>query len=235
MIQLGLLGGSGRMGQWVQKLIETEFSQKITLLAAPGRSHALDSLLRCDVVIDFSLPQALTPFIETVLAQPKNQALPAFAIGSTGWTLDGRTQLERLAARTPVLLASNFSTGAAALVHALKQASPWLQQHGYVPVITERHHVHKKDAPSGTAISLQRAVSPAGPGNVQTLSVRAGEIVGDHEVNFIGANDELVFAHYAQNRSIFARGALEAALWLVAKKSNPNRTKKLYGTENLFD
>jgi 4-hydroxy-tetrahydrodipicolinate reductase len=233
MIRAGLLGATGRMGQWVQKLAQEEFKDRLQITVAPGRKDDLSRLLQCDVVIDFALPEVMMALAKQAIAKPASEPLPAFAVGSTGWNLDGRRELEALATRTPVMIASNFSTGVAALLKILRQASPLLISHGYTPVITERHHVHKKDAPSGTAVSLQRAVSPAGPGNVQTVSIRAGEIIGDHEVSFLSPADELVFAHYAQDRSIFARGALQAAVWLAGKRGS--NLGKPYSIENLFD
>lgn len=233
MIRAGLLGATGRMGQWAARLAESEFAEQLTITAKPGRKENLQALLACDVVIDFSLPEAMLTLAQQALATPTATPLPAFAIASTGWSLDGRRELEALAARTPVMIASNFSTGVAVLIRALRQASPALMEQGYVPIITERHHVHKKDSPSGTALSLQRAVAPAGPGNVQTLSIRAGEIIGDHEVSFLSAGDEVVFAHYAQDRSIFARGALKAAIWLAAKRGS--NLGKPYSIDQMFD
>jgi 4-hydroxy-tetrahydrodipicolinate reductase len=116
-------------------------------------------------------------------------------------------------------MSSNFSTGVQALLAVLRAHAPLLEKLGYAPVIVETHHRHKKDAPSGTALSLQRAISPAGPGNLQTHAVRAGEVVGDHEVIFYGPGDHLTFGHFAQDRSVFARGAIEAALWLASRSA----------------
>ena len=87
-----------------------------------------------------------------------------------------------------------------------------LEALGYTPVITETHHRHKRDAPSGTAISLQQCLQPFG--DIQTHSVRAGEVPGTHEVRFFGDHDELSIRHEARDRGVFASGAIEAALWL---------------------
>lgn len=229
MIRVGLLGGSGKMGEWVRKLLQTEFADRCALASAPGQGQPLQPLLDCDAVIDFSLPAAMSALTE--LALQRSGKLPVFVVGSTGWTADERARLEALARRTPVLQASNFSTGVLALTWLLKQAAPVLERLGYTPAIVETHHRHKKDAPSGTALSLQRAIAPAGPGNVQTLSVRAGEVIGDHEVSFYGPGDRIVLSHYAQDRSIFARGALDVALWLAR---NPPATGRIIGIENYF-
>lgn len=233
-VKLGLLGASGRSGREVMRLIEGEFAGRAECVAAPKRGESLAPLLEADAVIDFSSPDAVVAFAAE--CGSSNRPLPALVIASTGWKLDQRSPLEALAARTPILMASNFSTGVLALLHVLRQASPMLEKLGYVPTIVETHHRHKKDAPSGTALSLQRAIAPAGPGNVQTHAVRAGETVGDHEVTFHGPGDQLTFGHFAQDRSIFARGAIEAAIWLAARRAQAKGTGpgKILGVEQFF-
>jgi 4-hydroxy-tetrahydrodipicolinate reductase len=118
-----------------------------------------------------------------------------------------------------------------ALTEILRSAAPLLDRLGYQPVIVDTHHKHKKDSPSGTALSLQRAIAPAGPGNVQTHSIRQGEVIGDHEVTFYGAADHLTFGHFAQDRSIFARGAIQCALWLSSQRGSMTG---FIGIENYF-
>lgn len=229
-MQIGLLGRSGRMGQWVCKLLETEYAEKAKLANAPASGESLEPLLSTDVVIDFSAPAAMLSLAEVALKRAGQ--LPAFVVGSTGWTPEERHRLEELAQRTPVLAASNFSTGVLALAELLKQAAPLMEKLGYTPVIVESHHRHKKDAPSGTALSLQRALSPSGPGNVQTHSIRAGEVIGDHEVTFHGPGDHITVGHFAQDRSIFARGAIDVALWLTKRRGKTSAG--LIGIEQYF-
>lgn len=110
--------------------------------------------------------------------------------------------------------ATNFSAGVAAMARLLRTAAPLLASLGYTPVVTETHHRHKKDAPSGTALTLTDALRPTYPESVQTHSVRAGEIVGRHDVTFFGSHDTLAIEHDALDRGVFARGAIDAALWL---------------------
>lgn len=230
MIRLGLLGSGGRMGDWVTRLVASEFSNSASIAATARKGDALAPLLATDAVIDFSAPAAMLALAEE--AARTQGPLPAFVVGSTGWKLDERRALEALAARTPVLMASNFSTGVLAVQEILKQAAPILDKLGYKPVIVETHHKHKKDSPSGTALSLQRAISPAGPGNVQTLSIRAGEIIGDHAVTFYGPGDTIRIEHHAMDRSIFARGAIQVALWLAGKRGQASGS--LIGIETYF-
>jgi 4-hydroxy-tetrahydrodipicolinate reductase len=212
---IGLLG-RGRMGKVVEELLKNEYTNQVQLTSIIGKGSDMQSLATSSVVIDFALPDATLSFLSTFKSKPNP---PALVVASTGWKLDQRKELEAYAALSPVIISANFSLGVLALMDILKKASPMLERLGYTPIISETHHHHKKDAPSGTALSLQRVIAPAGPGNVQTHSVRAGEIIGDHEVTFYGSADHLTFGHFAQDRSIFARGAIEAALWLAEKRA----------------
>jgi 4-hydroxy-tetrahydrodipicolinate reductase len=129
-------------------------------------------------------------------------------------------------------LAPNTSLGVFALTTALRALDRLLPP-SMEAAIFEVHHAAKKDAPSGTALSIQRVISPAGPGNVQTQSIRAGEIIGDHEITFYGPGDHLTIGHFAQDRSIFARGAIDAALWLAGKRGSGS-ISGLIGMEAFF-
>ncbi|MEO5970013.1 MAG: dihydrodipicolinate reductase C-terminal domain-containing protein [Bdellovibrionia bacterium] len=235
MIKIGLLGARGRMGQSISRLLATEFATVATLSAAVNRGDSLDPLLQTDVVIDFSSPASFLTLAEKILSNAKGVPphLPAFVVGSTGWNAADEKTLIELGSRAPVLIASNFSTGVSALARILQQASPLLEKLGYTPVIVETHHEHKVDAPSGTAISLQKAIRPSKPGTIQTHSIRAGEVIGDHEVTFYGKNDQITISHFAQNRSIFAHGAIQAALWLAQNRSMRS-PQGLLSMENYF-
>lgn len=217
MTQVGLLGANGRMGKWVSKLIQTEFAAQAQLTAHPLRGEPLNTLLQCQVVIDFALPVAMEALAQLALQQPKDAVLPVFVVGSTGWK--DLNSLQLLAKRTPVLVSTNFSTGVQALLHILNQNSALLKSLGYSPVLIERHHIHKKDAPSGTAKSIQVAIDPTAPDSVQTHAIRSGEVIGDHEITFHGTADKIVLGHFAQDRSIFARGAIEVGLWLAKNRN----------------
>lgn len=235
MIRIGLLGADGRMGQWVKQIVTRDFTKQATIWVSISRGDPLDALLGTDVVIDFSAPEAMIELARRAMTLSPIQAVPAFVIGSTGWKLDAKREIEQLAEKTPIIMASNFSTGVLALQSILKTAAPILEKLGYTPVITEVHHKHKKDAPSGTAISLQRIIAPAGPGNIQTHSVRAGEIIGDHEITFYGPGDHLTLGHFAQDRSIFARGAVDAAIWLAQQRtSDPQAIRGMISMETYF-
>jgi len=235
MTKIGLLGANGRMGQSVSRLLATEFATVATLSATVNRGDSLDPLFQTDVVIDFSSPASFLVLAEKILSDGNEvpPQLPAFVVGSTGWNTESEKILVRLGARAPVLIASNFSTGVSALARILQEASPLLEKLGYTPVLVETHHEHKLDAPSGTALSLQKAIRPSKPSSIQTHSIRAGEIIGDHEITFYGRNDQITIRHSAQDRSIFAHGAIQAALWL-AQNRNIRAPQGLLSLENYF-
>lgn len=212
---VGVLGFEGRMGQRVVALLGDEFKTKADLKALVGPTHSTELLMGVETVIDFSSPDAVVNLASKIIAAKKG---PALVVASTGWQSDQRTTLERAAQFVPVMISSNFSMGVLAVMEILKTAAPLLESMGYTPVITEAHHRHKKDAPSGTAISLQRIISPENPSGVQTHSTRAGEVIGDHQVSFYGPSDVIRLEHSAQNRDIFARGAIQAALWLARRR-----------------
>lgn len=242
MIEIGILGSSGRMGKLLCQLISEDDSKQARLGPTVSEGNPLHPLLASDVVIDFSQPKALVELANLALQSSSNGKddaqgkLPAFVIGTTGWDLDARRKIEALAEKTPVLLSSNFSMGVQALLHVLKSHSKMLLDLGYTPVIVETHHRHKKDSPSGTALSLQRAISNSSPGNVQTHSVRAGEVIGQHEITFHGASDHLVLSHTADDRSIFAKGAIEVALWIEKYRREPRPDKKnILSMETFFN
>lgn len=173
-----------------------------------------------DVAIDFSLPAALGAIVG--LCADRGSAL---VCGTTGLDATQMAQLEKLATRIPVLWASNFSLGVAVLEDLLRRASAALP--AWPLKIVETHHVHKKDAPSGTALTLARAVAGPAGRMPEIESIRAGEVVGDHLAIFTGPAETLELAHRAQDRSIFVSGALEASRLLHGRPAGLYRLGEL--------
>jgi 4-hydroxy-tetrahydrodipicolinate reductase len=186
------------------------------LAAGCGRGDDPARLCDTDVIIDFSVPEGTLALLEAV---PNDG--PPLVCGVTGWRETQMSRLREHAGRTCILHAPNFSTGVLALRHLLRTAAPLLARLGYTPVVCETHHRHKRDAPSGTALALCRDIAPDDPASVQTHAVRAGEVIGDHQVTFYGPGDRIQLAHQAQDRTIFARGAIEAACWLADRPRTP--------------
>lgn len=218
-IRVGVLGPNGRMGEQVLKLISTEFQKKMTLSASVARKDDPKDLLNSDGVVDFSLPEGLQAYLTAALSKKNSKTnLPILITGTTGLTPKIQSQLKEYSQLAPVLHATNFSLGVMSLNYLLKQAAPLFKALGFEAVVTETHHKHKKDAPSGTAKTLLKIVEDGGYKNIQHHSIRAGEVIGDHAVEFYGNADQVRLSHHAQDRSIFAAGALECLAWLYQKR-----------------
>lgn len=169
-----------------------------------------------DVAIDFSLPEGFEPLLAECLARGCG-----LVSGTTGL---GERQHSALAAAgrgIPVLWAANFSLGVVVLEDLVRRAAAALQ--GWQVQITDIHHIHKKDAPSGTALTLARAAREGGADNPLIESLREGEVVGLHRLRFTGPGEVLELAHEAGDRDIFARGALEAARLLAGRPAGKHR------------
>jgi 4-hydroxy-tetrahydrodipicolinate reductase len=222
------------MGRALAHLIEGEFASSCELAAAlhsQSSTPEWHSALSSDVWIDFSLARSAPAVLAAIrTATAKGAGAPAWVVGTTGHSAVERAALDEAANLTRVMQASNFSFGVLALRKALEFISPLLADSGFRPLLVETHHVHKKDAPSGTAITL--AAATRGMSDERIHSIRAGEVIGDHRVEFHGHGERITFEHHAQSREIFARGALQAALWLA---STHRRDPKASGWITLDD
>lgn len=216
-IDIGVHGATGRMGLAVTDLLARDYSADSRLVAAIGSGRPLDLLADANVIIDFSLPDGTNALLDWLRSLPGKP--PILVSGTTGLGKSALAAMEALAASTRVMQANNFSAGVAALSCILEFAAPLLSQLNYTPVMTEAHHIHKKDAPSGTAKTLGEVLESAFPAGVDTHSIRAGEVIGKHEITFYGASDEISIGHDARDRKLFARGAIEAAIWLCRQPS----------------
>jgi 4-hydroxy-tetrahydrodipicolinate reductase len=180
--------------------------------AAALTANNLDDI---DAVIDFTAPHCILANIEACAKTGKNMV-----VGTTGWYSDV-DRVRKLIAQheTGFLYAANFSLGVNLFLEVARAAATALR-HDYSGQIFERHHVHKKDAPSGTAIAMQRIMREAsGRGeNLEITSFREGEVVGLHEVVLESPTDRIYLCHDAKSRRGFAEGAVRGAEWLAGKK-----------------
>jgi len=174
-----------------------------------------------DVVVDFSLPEAF----DGLLAHCVAHGVPLVS-GTTGLSSSQTGALEAAAARIPVLWSSNFSLGVAVLADLVERASRALP--GWDCDIVEQHHTRKLDAPSGTALTLGEAAGRGGA-EARFASIRAGDIVGEHTVQFATLGERIELVHRATNRDIFARGALHAAAWLARQAPGRYRIADMLG------
>jgi len=208
------IAGAGRMGQAIAAGLEKQDDMELAGLW--GRGDDLASLLEAaDVVIDFSLPDGT----EQVLVEVARLGKP-LVCGVSGLSDTQMAALDHAAASVPVVYDRNMSLGVAVLEHSVREAARSLGT-DFAVEIKEVHHVHKKDAPSGTALKLGEAVAEArgesGTGSVKFQSERRGEVPGDHEVVMRSPTETLTFGHSVTTRQVFADGAIRAARWVVGK------------------
>ncbi len=178
-----------------------------------------DKLRAIDAVLDFTTPHCVLANIEACVRTGKNMV-----VGTTGWYGERHAELDRVRRlveqhATGFVYAANFSIGVNLFFDAARAAAAALR-HGYSGQIFERHHVHKKDAPSGTALALRRVVHEASgeKENLEITSFREGEVVGLHELLLESGADRIYLCHDAKSRRGFAEGAVRAAEWLAGKK-----------------
>jgi 4-hydroxy-tetrahydrodipicolinate reductase len=200
------------MGQAISKSVERH--SDLELAGIWQRGDDLDALVaNSDVLIDFSLPEGLA----TVLDAAVRHKIP-LVCGVSGLDEPQLSQLEQASRQIPIVFDRNMSLGIAVLERSVREAAAALGPDFEVR-ISEVHHVHKKDAPSGTALKLAEAVASAlgesGTGSVSFDVERRGEVPGDHEVEISSATEKLTFAHSVTTRQVFADGALRAAKWVV--------------------
>jgi 4-hydroxy-tetrahydrodipicolinate reductase len=171
-----------------------------------------ESLASTDAVIDFTTPTAAVANAEACIHAGKN-----IVIGTTGW-YDQLPRLREmvLSAKTGFLYGSNFSIGVNLFFEIAATAGAALN-YDYSGQIFERHHEKKKDAPSGTALTIQKIVRDAGGQEVEIVSFREGDAVGMHELVFNSAGDRIYLCHDAKSRQGYAEGAVRAAEWLAGK------------------
>jgi 4-hydroxy-tetrahydrodipicolinate reductase len=227
MANIGLIG-YGKMGKAIENQLIKEGHHLALVVDVENRSStALDSLRTCDVLIEFTEPGSVLRNISWAL-----EAGVPLVVGTTGWYQHlEQVQEATLRQQGTLLWASNFSIGVN-LFFMLNEYLATLMSHqpAYTASIHEVHHVHKKDAPSGTAISLAEGLvqhhpryphwiyDQDQPGHLKITSERVGEVPGIHEVSYLSAVDTIQIRHEAFSRDGFALGAVKAATWLIGKK-----------------
>jgi 4-hydroxy-tetrahydrodipicolinate reductase len=211
-----LLLGAGKTGSLVAEVAHERHHEVRVLRSAENRQGAAltaGSLDGTDAVIDFTTPDGVFDNIAACVAAEK-----PIVVGTTGW-YERMPHVRALVDASGIgfLFGANFSIGVNLLLDIARTASA-ATQHGYTGQIFERHHVHKKDAPSGTAIAIQNAIRGACGQELEITSFREGEVVGLHEVILNSPHDRIYLCHDAKSRRGFAEGAVRAAEWIVGRK-----------------
>jgi len=226
-------GANGRMGQALLRLAAGRAD--VEVVAAVARTvgqRVIDGIPQYaaaelagvpafDVAVDFSLPDGFDAVLALCLARGA-----ALVSGTTGLGDAQKSRIVEAGSRIPVAWASNFSLGVAVLGSLVERAARALP--GWDCDIVEAHHVRKLDAPSGTALTLGEIAAAQGA-RPRYASIRAGDIVGEHTVQFTGDGERIELVHRAGNRDVFARGALHAATRIAG------RPPGLYGLADLIE
>lgn len=244
MIKVGVFGASGRVGKLLlENLKEIADMSLSSVYVRNNLDFAIDPsvlvtsdmrsfLSACDVIVDFSLPDATEELLEAAIQTPR-----ALVIGTTGLNNHQFNLLKNASEMMPVLYATNMSLGVALLNKLVAQAAAALK--GFDIEIVEMHHKHKKDAPSGTALTLAHSAANARgleldavrisgrDGNIgerkadeiSVMALRGGDIVGRHTVGFYNDGEFIELNHTATSRSTFSQGALRGAKWLISQEA----------------
>ena len=227
----GISGARGRMGRAVSTVLDAR--EDVVVAARFDRGETPDLSL-CDVIIDFSTPDASVELARTCA----ERGGPALVIGSTGLTPEQETDIHKASEKIAIVRSGNFSLGVNILIGLVEHAALRLDAADWDIEITEAHHRRKVDAPSGTALMLGEAAAAgrdadlsdlrskpydgvAGerePGKIGFSSIRAGGIVGEHTVLFASDDEVISLSHSAIDRSLFAKGAVAAAAWVRSRR-----------------
>ena len=234
LLQLAIAGASGRMGAAVARAAAARRDIAAPLMfdrePGPGLTTRTNALARAEVVIDFTTGAASAE----LAALAAKRGGPALVIGSTGLTAEQDEAVQIAAERVAILRSGNFSLGVNMLMGLVARAARSLPAEIYDIEVFEAHHRRKVDAPSGTALMLGGAAAaargadldavavrsrdgitgPRVPGSIGFSVVRGGGVIGEHSVIFAAEDEVLTLSHSAIDRGLFARGALEAAVWL---------------------
>jgi 4-hydroxy-tetrahydrodipicolinate reductase len=214
-----LLVGHGRMGRMVERLApdyDCEVAGIVEIDNATSLEQRAADWGRLDAAVDFSYPDAVPVNVPALARLGIN-----VVIGTTGWS-SREAEVRQVAAASGigVVVAPNFSIGVVLFESLVARAARlFAAQEEFGAWVHEAHHMMKKDAPSGTALSLKRAMEQAGYSRpIDMSSTRAGHIPGTHTIGFDGAAESITLSHTARDRSAFARGALIAAKWIKGKR-----------------
>lgn len=244
MIKVGVYGGTGRVGKLLLEDLKSEENLELSCVFVRNEldfaiepsvlvTNDLETFLNtCDVVVDFSLPEATQVLLEKSLQLPK-----PLVIATTGLNTHQFNLMKEASEYMPILYATNMSLGVAVLSKLVQQASRVLE--GFDIEIVEMHHKHKKDAPSGTALTLAESaakgrdldldkvrvsgrngnIGERSKDEIAVMALRGGDIVGRHTVGFYNEGEFIELNHTATSRHTFSKGALRASKWLANQEN----------------
>jgi 4-hydroxy-tetrahydrodipicolinate reductase len=240
-MKIGIIGSAGRMGQALVDAIQADGHEHAGGVDKDGDLAAL--IAASDILVDFSSPHALEANLDACVAAGK-----PIVIGTTGLEDRHHFLIDDAARDIPVLQTGNTSVGVTMLAALVEQAARQLGEDWDIEIM-EMHHRHKVDAPSGTALLLGEAAAKGRAvdlkdhsdrgrdgitgartrGHIGFASLRGGSVAGDHMVIFASDNERIELVHRAENRAIFARGAVKAAVWLMRQKAGRFNMQEVLG------
>lgn len=244
MLKIGIHGSTGRMGRMIIENLKGDSEAKAEVLHAietfsftpPQDAIITDSVATLcassEVIIDFTIPKGTEALLEAVIKNPR-----PMVVGTTGLSEHQFNLLKEAATKMPILYATNMSLGVAVLNKLVEIASRSLAD--FDIEIVEQHHRHKKDAPSGTAMTLGEyaargrgldldevrvsgrngMIGARSKDEIAIMALRGGDIVGRHTVGFYNDGEFIELNHTATNRATFAKGAIRAAKWVATQKN----------------
>lgn len=251
MVKIIMHGCNGKMGQVITGIVAADKDAEIVAgidivdnrqNPYPVFTNIDDCNVEADVIIDFASAKA----IDKLLNYVETRKIPV-VLCTTGLSEEQLARVEEVSKKVAVLKSANMSLGINTLFKVLKSVSPLLAEAGFDIEIVEKHHHFKVDAPSGTALALGDAVNESLPekyeykfdrsqdriprpkNEIGFSSVRGGTIVGEHDVIFAGEDEVITFSHTAYSKSVFAKGAVEAAKFLKGQPAGHYTMKEVIG------
>ena len=245
MIKVGVFGASGRVGKLIVENLRNDKEAKVSSVFVRNEldfsvepetlitNDFVSFLESSEIIIDFSLPEAMESLLENAI----NKHPKPIVIGTTGLNEHQENLIKEASTKMPILYATNMSVGVALLNRLVEVASKGLSN--FDCEIVEMHHRHKKDAPSGTALTLANSAAKArgleldkvmisgrngnigarSDDEISVMALRGGDIVGRHTVGFYNDGEFIELNHTATSRDTFANGAIKAAKWLINKEN----------------
>tara|TARA_B100001057_G_scaffold496072_1_gene596600 strand:+ start:2384 stop:3157 length:774 start_codon:yes stop_codon:yes gene_type:complete len=242
-INLGITGCMGRMGQQIIKSVQsdtnfklvslTEFKEvKKKIYGINVQQNNEEVFKKTNIIIDFTIPKCTFEILKIAVKLKKK-----VVIGTTGFTKKEEEQIKKFSKKISILKAGNMSLGINLLMYLSEITSKCLGNN-FLSKVSETHHKHKKDFPSGTALMLGEGIALGKNKNFYNIlgkkylnktkipygnkinfnSIRKGEIIGEHEVKFSNGKEIITLNHEAFDRRLYSEGALSAAKWLINKK-----------------
>ena len=251
MVKIIMHGCNGKMGQVITGIVAADKDAEIVAgidivdnrqNPYPVFTNIDDCNVEADVIIDFASAKAIDKLLDYV----ETRKIPV-VLCTTGLSEEQLARVEEVSKKVAVLKSANMSLGINTLFKVLKSVSPLLAEAGFDIEIVEKHHHFKVDAPSGTALALGDAINESLPekyeykfdrsqdriprpkNEIGFSSVRGGTIVGEHDVIFGGEDEEITFSHTAYSKSVFAKGAVEAAKFLKGQPAGHYTMKEVIG------